>query len=185
MTEERASESKAPDVIQLERRGDLFIMGTAVNGEMMKYVQMTVPEILNEAFVGIYVCSHEKNQAERALFSEVRIIKPFSEEKTAYQDYLGSNLEVLDLESGRREILMRSAHSIQAPNWTADGNKLIYNSNGFLYTYDLGSGTVERLETGFANRNNNDHVLSFDGKQLGISHHDNDDNFHLKVVLTP
>ena len=35
----------------------------------------------------------------------------------AYQDYLGSNLEVLDLESGRREILMRSAHSTtQAPS---------------------------------------------------------------------
>ena len=165
MTEEKTSASKAPDIIQLERRGDLFIMGTAVSGEEMKFVEMSVPEIRNEAFIGIYVCSHEKNVAERALFSEVRIIKPFSEVKTAYQDYLGSNLEVLDLESGRREILMRSAHSIQAPNWTTDGKKLIYNSNGFLYTYDLVSGAVERLETCFANRNKNYHVLSIDGKQ--------------------
>lgn len=185
MTEEKTSASKAPGIIQLERRGDLFIMGAAVSGEEMKFVEMSVPEIRNEAFIGIYVCSHEKNVAERALFSEVRIIKPFSEVKTAYQDYLGSNLEVLDLESGRREILMRSAHSIQAPNWTTDGKKLIYNSNGFLYTYDLASGAVERLETGFANRNNNDHVLSFDGKQLGISHHDNNDNEDSVIYTLP
>jgi Tol biopolymer transport system component len=185
MTEEKTSASKAPDIIQLERRGDLFIMGTAVSGKEMDFVEISVPEIRNEAFVGIYVCSHEKDVAERALFSEVRIIKPFSEEKTAYQDYLGSNLEVLDLESGRREILMRSAHSIQAPNWTTDGKKLIYNSNGFLYTYDLDSGAVQRLETGFANRNNNDHVLSFDGKQLGISHHDNEDNEDSVIYTLP
>ena len=184
-TEENTSPSKAPDIIQLERRGDMFIMGTAVSGEEMKFVEVSVPEILNEAFVGIYVCSHEKNTSERALFSEVRIIKPFSTQDTPYEDYLGSNLEILDLESGRREILMRSAHSIQAPNWTTDGKKLIYNSNGFLYTYDLGSGGVERLETGFADRNNNDHVLSFDGKQLGISHHDKEDNGDSVIYTLP
>lgn len=185
MTEEMPSPSKSPDVIQLERRGNLFIMGTATSGEEMKFVELSVPEIRNEAFIGIYVCSHEKNEVERALFSEVRIVKPFSEGNTAYQDYLGSNLEVLDLESGRREILMRSAHSIQAPNWTTDGKKLIYNSNGFLYSYDLDSGGIERLETGFANQNNNDHVLSFDGKQLGISHHDEEDNGDSVIYTLP
>lgn len=185
MTQEKTSPSKAPDIIQLERRGELFIMGAAASGENMKFIEMSVPEIRNEAFVGIYVCSHEKKEVEKALFSEVRIIKPFAEEKTTYSDYLGSNLEVLDLESGRREVLMRSAHSIQAPNWTTDGKKLIYNSNGFLYTYDLESGGVLRLETGFANRNNNDHVLSFDGKQIGISHHDSEDNGDSAIYTLP
>ena len=185
MTEEETSTSKGVDIVQLERRGDVFIMGTAVEGREMTFMQISVPEIRNEAFAGLYVCSHEKNLTERALFTEIRIIKPFAEQDTPYQDYLGSNLEVLDLESGRREILMRSAHSIQAPNWTADGSKLIYNSNGFLYTYDFESGKVERLETGFADRNNNDHVLSFDGKQLGISHHDSEDNGNSTIYTLP
>ena len=33
------------------------------------------------------------------------------------------------------------------------------------------NNTPEKLNTGFANQNNNDHVISFDGKQMAISHH--------------
>jgi TolB protein len=33
-----------------------------------------------------------------------------------------------------------------------------------MYKYDLANGTVAKLNTGFAKDNNNDHVLSFDGK---------------------
>ena len=160
-------------------------MGTAVEGEKLSKVSVTVPEIRNEAFVGLYVCSHEKNVTERALFTDVRIVKPFEEDMVGYEDYLGSNLEILDLESGKRKILLRSAHSIQAPNWTTDGKKLIYNSNGFLYSYELETGRVERLETGFATNNNNDHVLSFDGTQLGISHHDPDDDGSSVIYTLP
>ena len=32
-------------------------------------------------------------------------------------------------------------------------------------------GLSQKLNTGTANRNNNDHVISFDGKWLGISSH--------------
>ena len=150
---EEASGKGVPGIVQLERKGHEFIMGAAREGEELKKVSISLPEIRNEAFVGLYVCSHEKEVSERAIFSDVRIIRPFGEEMTAYQDYLGSNLEVLDLESGKRKILLRSAHSIQAPNWTADGRHLIYNSNGFLYTYELETGEVRRLETGFATDN--------------------------------
>jgi Tol biopolymer transport system component len=61
---------------------------------------------------------------------------------------------------------------MQAPNWTPDGRHLIYNRNGKLYRFDLESRTAELLDTGFATNNNNDHVLTFDGSLLGISHHD-------------
>ena len=185
MTEEEVSEQTSPNIIQLERRGYQFIMGTAVEGEELKKVSVSVPQIRNEAFVGLYVCSHEKNVSERALFSNVRIVKPFEEDMVGYEDYLGSNLEVLDLESGKRKVLLHSAHSIQAPNWTTDGKSLIYNSNGFLYSYELETGQVKRLETGFATDNNNDHVLSFDGKQLGISHHDPDDDGKSVIYTLP
>jgi Tol biopolymer transport system component len=184
-TEERVSEQTAPNIIQLERKGDLFIMGTAIEGGELYKLSISVPQIRNEAFVGLYVCSHEKNFSERALFTDVRIIKPFEEGMVGYEDYLGSNLEVLDLESGKRKVLMRSAHSIQAPNWTADGKRLIYNSNGLLYSYELETGRVERLETGYATANNNDHVLSFDGKQLGISHHDPEDDSASVIYTLP
>lgn len=60
--------------------------------------------------------------------------------------------------------------SLQAPNWTADGKALIYAQEGRLYRFDLSSRSAEVINTGFATRNNNDHVLSFDGRMMGISH---------------
>ena len=88
-----------------------------------------------------------------------------------YKDYLGSKLEILELETGIRKVIHRSPLSLQAPNWSPDGRFLVYNSEGLLYRFDLESGIPEVIPSGFANSNNNDHVISFDGKKLGISHH--------------
>jgi len=52
---------------------------------------------------------------------------------------------------------------------------LIYNSNGHLYRLDLAKNTPELINSGLATNNNNDHVLSFDGKMLGISNHVKED----------
>lgn len=43
--------------------------------------------------------------------------------------------------------------------------------DGLLYKIPVGGGDIEKLNTGFADRNNNDHGISFDGKLLAISHH--------------
>ncbi len=52
-----------------------------------------------------------------------------------------------------------------------DGKKILFNQGGLLYTIPIEGGQPEKLNTGIANRNNNDHVISFDGKLLAISHH--------------
>jgi Tol biopolymer transport system component len=75
----------------------------------------------------------------------------------------------MDVFTGERQILRQYSNSVQAPNWTPDGKTLIYNSKGLLYNYDLATGKISVLNTGTANANNNDHVLSFDGKYMGIS----------------
>ncbi len=59
---------------------------------------------------------------------------------------------------------------IEAPNWTRDGCFLVYNSRGRIYTYDLASGEIRELESGFAIDCNNDHVLSPDNRQIAVSH---------------
>ena len=41
------------------------------------------------------------------------------------------------------------------------------------------------MNTGFATRNNNDHVFSFDGKMMGISHHSADDNGRSVIYTLP
>jgi Tol biopolymer transport system component len=78
----------------------------------------------------------------------------------------------MDINSGHRKILYTVPGSIQAPNWTHDGRYLIYNSaEGLMYRYDLNTNTPSKLETGLAINNNNDHVLSFDGKFLALSNY--------------
>jgi Tol biopolymer transport system component len=68
-----------------------------------------------------------------------------------------------------RKIVYSAPGSLQAPNWTPDVKALIYNSNGLMYQFDLTKKAPEVLNTGFVKHNNNDHVLSFDGKMLGLS----------------
>jgi Tol biopolymer transport system component len=115
----------------------------------------------------------------------VRITVPAPSDFVPYRDYIGSNLEVLDLESGRREIVYQVADSLQAPNWTADGAALIYNRNGRLFRFDLATRTPTEINTGAATRNNNDHVLSFDGKLMGISHHAAEDDGRSNIFVMP
>ena len=183
-TEEVKSDDVAPAVIQLERKGNLYIMSTGKYGEALKSVQLEM-DLRNEVFVGIYVCAHNADVMERATFRNVRIIKPPKNDYQPYRDYIGSHLEVMDVSTGNRRILMSSAHSIQAPNWTSDGKRLIINSNGYLYNYHLNNGQLTQLNTGFANRNNNDHVLSFDGQMLAISHHNDADGGASSIYTMP
>ncbi len=153
-------------VLELRRSGDTLSLYAADFGQALSLVEEKTSELRNEIFAGLYAGGGAQVQ-----FRNVRITKPAPESLVPYRDYLGSRLEILDVETGQRTVLLTSDHSLQAPNWTPDGKYLIYNSNGYLYRYRLADGHVEMLNTGFATRNNNDHVLTFDGQQLGISHH--------------
>ncbi len=48
---------------------------------------------------------------------------------------LGSMLEIMDVENGSRKVLGGATGSWQAPNWSPDGNSLIYNADGLLYKF--------------------------------------------------
>ncbi len=86
-----------------------------------------------------------------------------------------SILETVDVFTGARTVLKEFDHVIEAPNWTRDGRSLVYNSRGRMYTYELASGAIHELDTGFAIDCNNDHVLSPDHTQLAVSHFTNED----------
>lgn len=184
-TEEVKSEVTAPDVIQLERKGNNFIMSVAKFGDTYTKGMLEGVELGDDVYVGIFVCSHRDDVAEKAVFRNVRMIKPAPEDLVQYQDYLGSNLEVMDIETGHRKILYRSPESLQAPNWTPDGKTLIYNSNGLLYKFDLKTLEPKVFDTGFAKNNNNDHVLSFDGRFIGISNHSEEHDGNSIIYTLP
>ncbi len=182
-TEEVRSQVAAADVIQLERRGNSYVMSAARFGEPLVSQEISDLVLGEEVYVGIFVSSHNEDVREQAVFRNVRIVVPAGEDLVPYQNYLGSNLEIMDTETGHRQILYRSPVSLQAPNWTIDDKSLIYNSNGLMYRFDLDKGTPVAINTGFASRNNNDHVLSFDGRQLAISHHGGDEGASIIYTL--
>ncbi len=185
-TGEKKMRVEGPDVIRLTREGHIYTISVARWGEAFvseKVVSCTLPD---EVYVGLFISSHNADVSEKAIFKNVRIEIPFAEGKVAYRDYLGSNLEIMDVFTGERQVLRQFPNSVQAPNWTPDGRTLIYNSEGLLYNYDLASGEISILNTGTVNANNNDHVLSFDGKQVGISsNHSEKDNYQSVIYHVP
>jgi TolB protein len=159
-----------PNQIQLERRGDTYIMSVAAFGEPYFRDRIEGIALGDEIYVGLFVCSHNSDVIEKALFSNVRIVIPAKEGFVPYRDYLASRLEILDVGTKNRTVVYESPQPLEAPNWTKDGAALIYDSGGLLYRYDMTSGQPSVIDTDFARAVNNDHVLSFNGKTLGISH---------------
>lgn len=159
-----------PTEIELQRTGNTFTFSAAIFGETYKSVSKEL-SLAEELYAGLFICSHEEDVVEQAVFSNVQVIIPAAKNFRPYRDYIGSHLEVMDVVTGHRKILHSAPNSLQAPNWTKDGKHLIYNSEGLLYKYELSNGAITVLNTGTANQNNNDHVLSFDGRQMAISNH--------------
>jgi TolB protein len=157
------------DVVQLERVGSTFTMRVAKFGQPFTTAQVTDINLGADVYVGLFVCAHNANVTEKATFRDVRVAVPAPAGLVPYRQYLGSHLEVLELATGKREIIYTSPNSIQAPNWRPDGKSLIYNSDGLMYNFDLATRRPAVLPTGEVKNNNNDHVLSFDGKQLVLS----------------
>ena len=175
ITEERRPEIKGADVLQLERQGNSFIFSAAKFGDPFVTSEIQDLALGDEVQVGLALCAHNADVIERAVFSNVRVIRPAKDGFVPYRDYIGSVLELLDVQSGRRQVIHRAELPFEAPNWTPDGRALIYNGSGRgenrgkLYRFDLATRQPTVIDTGTSNRNNNDHVLSFDGTMLGIS----------------
>jgi WD40 repeat protein len=175
VTEESRANVKGADVLQLERKGTTFTFSAAKFGEPFVTTEVKDLNLGDEVLVGLALCSHNPDVVERAVFSNVRIIRPAKDGFVPYRDYIGSVLELLDVQSGRRLAIHRADQPFEAPNWTPDGRALIYNGSGRgenrgkLFRFDLATRQPVVIDTGPNNRNNNDHVLSFDGTMLGIS----------------
>jgi TolB protein len=181
--EEKKLSSIAPDILQLERKGARYIMSVARAGEPFMVEEVSGVELGDEVYVGLFMSAHNKDMVEKGSFDNVRIIVPAKEGFTPYRDYIGSHIEIFDVASGKRRIVYSNGASLQAPNWTPNGKSLLYNSNGLIYKLDLKRKRVSQLNTGAVRNNNNDHVLSFDGKMLGLSS-SSLDNMYGSVVYT-
>lgn len=85
---------------------------------------------------------------------------------------LESELILLNVNTGKEKVILRERRHFEAPNWSRDGKFLIINHNGLLEKVSVKGEKLGVIDTGFADRCNNDHGLTLDGKWLIVSHND-------------
>jgi Tol biopolymer transport system component len=185
-TEQTIARSAAAEIVELQRKGDTCTMRVAWDGEPFSGPSEIELELPDEVLVGVFVCAHDANAIEEAQFDNVRIVVPAADDFVPYRDYIGSNLEIMNVETGVRRVVYRTADNIEAPNWTPDGRWLVFNSGGRLYRLDLRTRDVPEpteIYTGAATSLNNDHVISPDGTMIAISSNDGADRQSLIYTL--
>lgn len=173
------------DQIQLERRGSTYIMSAARFGEPYVSEKIEGLDLGTEALVGLFVCSHNPDVVEKARFTNVRVTLPPPADLVPYRDYIGGTIELLDVDSGRRETVYHPDLPIQAPNWSENGRFLLFNIDGRIERLKLGSAKAATVRTGTATANNNDHVPSWDGKWLGLSSASAEDGGESVIYVVP
>lgn len=173
-TEEIKSPFAAPAFIRLERYGEVFSLCVSKDGREYQPVGSISVPLKDPVHVGLVVCSHDDTTTETAVFSDVdmKCLGTYKMEDRIIE----SSLETISVETGHRRIIYSSRTHFEAPNWSVDGKYLLFNSGGRLYTIPVSGGKPLQLNTGFADRCNNDHGFSPDGKMLAISHHHDGDS---------
>jgi Tol biopolymer transport system component len=153
--------------IMLERHADTYTLSIAPDGKTFQIVGSVSLKLPDPVYAGLVVCSHDANTAETAVFSNVKLEK---QGVVAMKErILESTLETISIETGERKIIYRAREHFEAPNWSLDGKTLLFNNKGLIYTIPVTGGKPQLLDTGEANKCNNDHGLSPDGKLLAVS----------------
>ncbi len=180
LTHEIEAAKWSPKKLLLEKRGDYFYMSLAYdqNAPQISGGSIRIP-IKGDFYIGIGACSHEKDLVETAVFSNVKIGTP----QPVSQLKLYSALETIAIDSTERRVVFVAPERFEAPNWSRDGSYLIFNRDGLIQKIPTTGGTIEKIDTGFATRCNNDHGISPDGNSLVISDQSQEDHNSLVYTL--
>lgn len=168
LTREIQAAAKAPRTLRIERYGDEVAMSIGgTTGPLRAAGGAFKLKLQDPVYVGLGVCAHDDARTETAVFSNVRL-EAWPHVATTNL-VLESTLETVVIASKDRRAVYHAREHFEAPNWSRDGSHFIFNSGGRLHRLPVTGGTPEVIDTGFANRCNNDHGLSPDGSQLVIS----------------
>jgi TolB protein len=157
----------APRGLRLEKIGSYVSLSISTDGQTWQPAGGAFRLALRDPFyVGLGVCAHDNQALERVLFSNVQLN---AGGPALAKSNLCSTLETVAIASKDRRVVYVTTNHLEAPNWSADGTCLLFNSGGRIYRLPVQGGEPQVIDTGFANRCNNDHGLSPDGAQLAIS----------------
>ncbi len=178
ITREVQSNLSAPKRLRLVKRGDYVYMALGDSDLKPAGGWIRIP-FTGEFYVGLGVCSHDKDVIEQAVFSNVELSQRPAENA---KPVLYSTLETVTIDSADRRVAYLAEGRFEAPNWTHDGSSFLFNREGHIERLAVGGDKPTQIDTGFANRCNNDHGISPDATQLAIS--DNSQGDHESLVYT-
>ena len=161
----------APTRLRIEKRGDQFTMFLSFHGEPLHPAGATTRLHLDGPFyVGLGVCSHDKDASETAVFSNV-VLEQLAPLTASAKPELYSSLQAISLNPSARnqDLVYATQGHIEAPNWTRDGKSLIFDQGGRIMTVPVAGGTPQPIDVGAATGCSGSHGLSPDGKWLAIS----------------
>ena len=182
LTHEIQSNISGPTRLRLERRGDYVYMWLAATGNELHMAGGSTRVPLSGTFyVGIGVCSHDKDTVAKAIFSNVAVTPLLA---VSAEPKLYSTLETISIESTDRRVVYVAPERFEAPNWTHDGATLLFNRKGRIERISAGGETPETIDTGYAINCNNDHGISPDAQWLAISDQSQEDH-HSLVYIVP
>jgi TolB protein len=181
VTREIQSNLSAPKRLRLAKRGDYIYIALAADGGEPSVAGgwLRIP-LQGSFYVGIGVCSHDKDVVEKAVFSNVELTRPSA---SSGQPALYSTLETISVDSADRRVVYVAAGRFEAPNWMRDGSAFLFNRGGHIERLPVSGGKPETIDTGFATRCNNDHGISHDSRQLAISDNSQDDHNSIVYVV--
>ena len=183
VTREIQSNISGPKRLLLAKRGDYVYMSLASEYAPSQFQVaggwLRIP-LQGEYYVGLGVCSHDKDVVEKAIFSNVKLEQPSA---ATGQPVLYSALETITVDSADRRVSYLDQGRFEAPNWTRDGSAFLFNRNGRIERLPVAGGTPAAINTGFAIRCNNDHGISPDATQLAISDNSQEDHNSLVYIV--
>ncbi|HME35055.1 MAG TPA: hypothetical protein VKF84_07440 [Candidatus Sulfotelmatobacter sp.] len=182
VTREIQSNVSTPKRLRIAKRGDYVYMSLAADGEPQVAGGWLRIPLQGAFYVGLGVCSHDKDVVEKAVFSNVELTQPRPDE--GGKPVLYSTLETIAIDSADRRVAYLAQGRFEAPNWMRDGSAFLFNRDGHIERLAVGSDKPIIIDTGSANRCNNDHGISPDGTQLAVS--DNSQGDHeSQVYIVP
>jgi hypothetical protein len=178
VTREVQSNLSAPKRLRIAKHGEYVYMSLAADGEPQPEGGWLRIPLQGTFYVGLGVCSHDKDVVEKAVFSNVALTQ--SAPASVGKITLYSTLETVAIDSADRRVAYLAQGHFEAPNWTRDGSAFLFNRDGHIERLAVGSNQPVPVDTGFATRCNNDHGISPDATQLAIS--DNSQGDHESLV---
>jgi Tol biopolymer transport system component len=180
VTREVRSKLSSPKRFRIVKRGEYVYMALGSEAGVSPAGGWLRIPLQGEFYVGLGVCSHDKDVVEQAIFSNVGLTVPSASQG---QPALYSTLEVVDVASADRRVVYQAQGRFEAPNWMRDGSAFLFNRDGHIERLAVGGDSPVTIDTGFANRCNNDHGISPDATQLVISDNSQGDRESLVYLL--